>query len=259
MTKATFDFQGKVVVVTGASSGLGVAFAEGFAAAGADLVLGARRLERLERTRGAVEALGRQALAVRTDVNNPADCRGLVDAAVERFGRLDVLINNAGVGGGAPAISEDPVQFRRIVEVNLHGSYFMAQACGQAMRPGSSIVNVGSVLGSTSRGLPRAAYSSSKAAIVGLTRDLAHQWTGPKGIRVNAIAPGFFATEMTDAFAPGFLKTVLKGIPAGRVGELREVVDVALFLASDSASYVSGALLPVDGGLLTGWKVEDSQ
>jgi NAD(P)-dependent dehydrogenase (short-subunit alcohol dehydrogenase family) len=127
----------------------------------------------------------------------------------------------------------------------------MAQACGRVMRPGSSIVNIGSVLGSTSAGLPQAAYASSKAAIIGLTRDLAQQWTGRKGIRVNALAPGFFPSEMTDEYPEGYLDTMMFRVPAGRVGDPQELVAALVFLASDAASYVTGTVLPVDGGLLT--------
>jgi NAD(P)-dependent dehydrogenase (short-subunit alcohol dehydrogenase family) len=120
------------------------------------------------------------------------------------------------------------------------------------MAPGSAIVNIGSVLGSTTGGLPQAAYSSSKAAIVGLTRDLAQQWTGRRGIRVNAIAPGFFATEMTDQYPDGYVDEILSEVPAGRVGDPDELVVAAIFLASPASSYVTGVLLPVDGGYLTG-------
>src|SRR5205085_1394889 len=127
--------------------------------------------------------------------------------------------------------------------------YWMAQACARVMQPGSSVVNIGSVIGSTTAGLPQAAYSSSKAAIIGLTRDLAQQWTGRKGIRVNAIAPGFFASEMTDQYPDGYLESMLWRVPAGRAGDAVEVAAAVVFLASDAASYITGALLPVDGGL----------
>jgi NAD(P)-dependent dehydrogenase (short-subunit alcohol dehydrogenase family) len=248
---ARFDFEDKVAVVTGASSGFGVAFALGFARAGARLALGARREDRLVETRVAVEQLGAEAVAVRTDVGSPQDCQALVDAAIERFGRVDVLVNNAGLGTAVPATRETPEEFEQVIDVNLNGSYWMAQSCGRVMEPGSAIVNVGSVLGSTTAGLPQAAYSSSKAAIIGLTRDLAAQWTGRRGIRVNAVAPGYFGTEMTDAYPEDYLEHALGRVPAGRVGELREIVDAVLFLAGDGASYISGVVLPVDGGLLT--------
>src|SRR3712207_2740765 len=119
--------------------------------------------------------------------------RSVVAKAVHRLGKVTVLINNAGIGTAVPATREAPDEFRRVIDINLNGSYFFAQACGRVMQPGSSIINIGSVLGSTTAGLPQAAYAASKAAIIGLTRDLAQQWTGRKGIRVNALAPGFFA------------------------------------------------------------------
>jgi NAD(P)-dependent dehydrogenase (short-subunit alcohol dehydrogenase family) len=248
----SFRLDGKVAIVTGASSGLGVAFATGLAEAGADIAICARRLEKLEETREQVHALGRRCIAVRADVSDPEDCNKVVAAAVAELGGVDILINNAGVGTAVPATREAPEDFRRVIEINLNGSYFMAQACGRAMREGGgSIVNIGSVLGSTTAFLPQAAYASSKAAIIGLTRDLAQQWTGRKGIRVNALAPGFFASEMTEQYPDGYLEQMMFRVPAGRVGEARELVAAALFLASDASSYITGVLLPVDGGILT--------
>jgi NAD(P)-dependent dehydrogenase (short-subunit alcohol dehydrogenase family) len=243
---------GKVAIVTGASSGLGVAFAIGLAEAGADVAICARRVERLEETKGKVEAIGRRCVAVPADVANPDDCTRVVEETVAQLGKVDVLINNAGIGTAVPATREAPDEFRRVIDINLNGSYFMAQACARAMRDGGgSIVNIGSVLGSTTAGLPQAAYASSKAAIIGLTRDLAQQWTGRKGIRVNALAPGFFESEMTDQYPDGYLEAMMVRVPAGRKGEAVELVAAAVFLASDASSYVTGALLPVDGGLLT--------
>jgi NAD(P)-dependent dehydrogenase (short-subunit alcohol dehydrogenase family) len=248
-----FSLEGKVAVVTGASSGLGVAFATGLASAGADIAICARRAERLQETRRTVQESGRRCVAVEADVSRPEDCRRVVEQAVGELGHVDVLINNAGVGTAVPALREDPDAFRRVIDVNLNGSYFMAQACAAAMRQagGGSVVNVGSILGLTSAGLPQAAYSSSKAAIIGLTRDLAQQWTGRYGIRVNALAPGFFRSEMTDQYPDDYIEGRLERVPAGRVGEAEELVAAALFLASDAASYVTGIVLPVDGGTLT--------
>ncbi len=246
-----FRLNGKVAVVTGASSGLGVAFARGLAEAGADVAIGARRAERLEETRRLVEETGRRCVAVPTDVTSPADCEALVAAAVEELGGVDILINNAGVGTAVPALKERPEDFRAVVDINLHGAFYMAQACARVMKPGSSIVNIGSILGETTGGLPQAAYSASKAAITGLTRDLAQQWTGRRGIRVNCLEPGFFASEMTEQYPASYLETMLKlRVPAGRVGEAEELVCAAIFLASDAGSYVTGAVLPVDGGIL---------
>jgi len=245
----SFRLDDKVVVVTGASSGLGVSFAQAFAEAGADLVLGARRVDRLAETAALVEAAGRRVHSVATDVADPQQCQRLVDAAVDTFGRVDILINNAGVGTAVPATRETPDQFRAVVDVNLNGSYWMAQACGRIMAPGSAIVNIASVLGITTGGLPQAAYSASKAAIIGLTRDLAQQWGSRKGIRVNALAPGFFLSEMTDEYEPGYLDSQAPRLVLGRLGDARELAATAVWLASAAGGYVTGQTIVVDGGL----------
>jgi NAD(P)-dependent dehydrogenase (short-subunit alcohol dehydrogenase family) len=127
----------------------------------------------------------------------PEDCRRLVEATTAAFGHVDILVNNAGLGTAVPATREKPEEFRRVIDVNLNGCYWMAQECGRVMQPGSAIVNISSVLGITTAGLPQAAYSASKAGLIGLTRDLAQQWTGRRGIRVNALAPGFFRSRKT--------------------------------------------------------------
>ena len=246
-----FRLDGRVAVVTGASSGLGAAFAAGLAEAGADVVIAARRADRLRATAEQVEALGRRCVAVTADVAIPEECTRIVDEAVEALGKVDVLVNNAGVGTAVPATRETPEEFRRVIDVNLNGSYWMAQACGRVMKPGSSIVNIGSVLGLTTAHLPQAAYASSKAAIIGLTRDLAAQWTGRKGIRVNALAPGFFPSEMTDQYPDGYLEQMMFRVPAGRAGDPDELVAALVFLAGDASSYVTGVVLAVDGGMLT--------
>ncbi|GAA4539200.1 glucose 1-dehydrogenase [Pseudonocardia xishanensis] len=244
-----FGLQDRVAVVTGASAGLGVAFAAGLADAGADVVLGARREERLADTAKLVAAAGRRSVAVTTDVAKPDDCRRLVDAAMEAFGRVDILVNNAGIGTAVPATKETVEQFEQVIDVNLNGCYWMAQACGRVMRPGSSIVNIASVLGLTTAGLPQAAYSASKAGLMGLTRDLAQQWGGRKGIRVNSLAPGFFASEMTEQYRPGYLEEQLRRAPLGRVGDPDELTAALLLLASDAGGYITGQTLVVDGGL----------
>ena len=244
----SFRLDGRVAIVTGASSGLGVQFAQALAQAGADVVLGARREDRLAQTRGLVEAEGRRGLAVRADVTNPADCTALASAAMSAFGRVDVLVNNAGVGTTVPALRETPEQFRSVVDLNLNASYWMAQACARVMQPGSSIINISSVLALTSMGLPQAAYTASKAGVIGLTRDLAQQWTSRKGIRVNAIAPGHFESEMSDQFDERTRAAAVARAPAARLGEPGELNGALIFLASPASSYVSGIVLPVDGG-----------
>ncbi|QIK75974.1 SDR family NAD(P)-dependent oxidoreductase [Nocardioides piscis] len=248
-TPEMFRLDGKVAIVTGASSGLGVAFARGLAEAGADVVLGARRVDKLADTAALVEATGRRALTVATDVSDPDQCQALVDAAVAELGGVDVLVNNAGVGTAVPATRETPGQFRSVIDVNLNGAYWMAQACGRVMKPGSSIINISSVLGITTGGLPQAAYSASKAGLDGLTRDLAQQWMERKGIRVNSIAPGFFESEMTDTYPDGYLDLAMQRVPARRKGDLAELAATAVFLASPAAGYITGQTLPVDGGM----------
>jgi NAD(P)-dependent dehydrogenase (short-subunit alcohol dehydrogenase family) len=244
-----FRLDGKVAVVTGASSGLGVAFAQALAEAGADLALGARRVEKLEDTRALVEKAGKRAITVATDVAKPEDCTALVEAAMNEFGHVDVLVNNAGIGTAVPATRETTDQFRSVIDVNLNGCYWMAQACGRVMKPGSSIVNISSVLGITTAGLPQAAYAASKAGLIGLTRDLAQQWTPRKGIRVNALAPGFFASEMTDQYPDGYLDAMAPRLLSGRKGDVEELAAALIFLASEAGGYVTGQTLAVDGGL----------
>ena len=246
----TFRLDGKVAVVTGASSGLGVAFAQALAQAGADVVLGARRSERLSDTGALIEAEGRNFAALKTDVTKPEDCTALIAVAIERFGRVDILVNNAGVGTAISATSETPEQFRNVIDVNLMGSYWMAQAFARAAKNGGAIVNISSILGMRPGGLPQAAYASSKAGVIGLTRDLAAQWTARKGIRVNALAPGFFPSEMTDQMNEASIEMVRALTAAQRIGRVEELASTLIWLVSDASSYVSGVTVPVDGGFV---------
>jgi NAD(P)-dependent dehydrogenase (short-subunit alcohol dehydrogenase family) len=243
-----FRLDGKVAIVTGASAGLGVAIAQALAEAGAVVVLGARRLEALQHTERLIADVGGRAISVRTDISEPADCEALVEAAVAEFGRVDVLVNNAGLGTSRPALRESPDQFRAVIDVNLNGTFWMAQAAAKAMEPGSAIVNVSSIMAWWSVGAPQASYMASKAGIIGMTRDLAQQWTGRRGIRVNAIAPGLFETEMTGHFWVELLEAERPRLPAGRGGDPMELAAAVVFLASDAASYVTGETLVVDGG-----------
>ncbi|TYL55502.1 3-oxoacyl-ACP reductase FabG [Nocardioides sp. BGMRC 2183] len=245
-----FALDGKVALVTGASSGLGASFARALAGAGADVVLAARREDRLTALAEEIDATGRRAVAVRCDVSSPEDCDAAVARAVESFGTIDVLVNNAGIGTAVPALRETPEEFRSVLDINLLGAYWMAQACGRVMSPGSSIINIASVLALIKSFAPQAAYAASKAGLVGLTRDLAQQWSGRKGIRVNAIAPGYFVTDMTDEIPrPVLDEFVGHHSPLERLGEPHELDGAVIFLASDAASYVTGITLPVDGGM----------
>ncbi|MEU1208370.1 glucose 1-dehydrogenase [Nocardia sp. NPDC005825] len=245
-----FRLDDKVAVVTGASSGLGAGFARALAQAGADVVLAARRADKLEEVARGVRDLGGRALVVEADVSDPAQCDDLAAAAMAEFGRIDILVNNAGIGTAVPALKERPEQFRRVIDLNLNGAYWTAQACGRHMTPGSSIVNIASVLGLIKSYGPQAAYSASKAGLIGLTRDLAQQWSGRRGIRVNAIAPGYFASEMTATVPEDLLMPfVRQHSPLGRLGEQHELDAAVVFLASPASSYITGTTLAVDGGM----------
>jgi NAD(P)-dependent dehydrogenase (short-subunit alcohol dehydrogenase family) len=187
---------------------------------------------------------------VETDVTDPEACQAAVRAAVDRFGHLDVLINNAGLGTAVLALRETPEEFRAVVDVNLMGAYWMAQAAARVMPPGSSIVNIASVLGLIKSFSPQAAYAASKAGLIGLTRDLNQQWSGRRGIRVNAIAPGYFRSEMTDPIPRDMLdEFIARTSTLGRMGEQHEIDTAMVFLASPASSYIAGITLVVDGGM----------
>jgi NAD(P)-dependent dehydrogenase (short-subunit alcohol dehydrogenase family) len=239
----------RVVVVTGASSGLGLATAKEAALRGAHLVLAARRLDRLESLAQELTAAGNRALAVQTDVSSPQECQALIDAAVQEFGAVHGLVNNAGIGTAAPATRESPEEFRRVIDLNLNGAYWVLQAFGRVAQPGSSAVNISSVIGLQPFPVPQAAYASSKAGLLGMTRDLAQQWGTRKGIRVNAIAPGLIPTDMSSEYSDDVTALVTGRTALGRLGRADELARCVVFLLSDASSYVTGATLVVDGGL----------
>ena len=245
-----FRLDGKVAVVTGASSGLGVYFAKALAEAGADVVLGARREHLLKDTGALVEEAGRKYASIKTDVTKPEDCNALIALAIEKFGRVDILVNNAGIGTSLPSVKENTEQFRSVINTNLVGAYSMSQAFAKANKGGGAIVNISSILGLKTSLMPFASYASSKAGLIGLTRDLAKQWTGPKNIRVNALAPGLFPSEMTDVFPEEVFNIVKNITPMGRIGDPEELASTLIWLVSDASSYVTGVTVPVDGGLI---------
>ena len=234
----------EVVVITGASSGLGVAFAQACAEAGADIVVAARRAHLLQATLDKVTEAGGSGIAVVADVCVPDDCRNVVEAAVECFGRIDVLVNNAGIEDHAPASRLALAEFENVLAVNLTACFSMAQAVVPAMGPGSSIVNVASIMAHTTLDAPTTAYTTSKAGLIGLTRSLARQWSGRKGIR---LLPGFFPSEMTDGMPD---ELVGHRLVMARFGDPAELAAAMVFLASDASSYMTGSGLVVDGGFL---------
>lgn len=248
-----FSLDGKVAIVTGASSGLGVTFALALAEAGADVALGARRVDLLEEVKSKIESLGRRCLAVPTDVSSTDDCDRLVARAREQLGDVHVLVNNAGVAHVAPSHRDDPTSFDHVLAVNLAGAYRMAQAFGRACIDaghGGSIINISSVLGMVSTNAPQPAYSASKAGLLAMTRDLALQWTKRRGIRVNALVPGLIHSNMTAGITSNEAAeaSALASIPMGRLGESDELVGALLLLASEAGSYITGSGLVVDGG-----------
>lgn len=247
-----FDLQDRVAIVTGASSGLGVTFARGLAQAGAKVVAAARRKERLDALVGELEKEGFGASAVACDVTDARSVDRMVQSALERFGRIDVLVNNAGVSVNLPAEEEPVEDFNRVMEINVTGTFLCAQRCGRIMLDAGrgSIINIASMLGFVgSAPLAQASYTASKGAVVNMTRELAAQWAR-RGVRVNALAPGYFPSEMTaDLFETESGKNfMLRRTPMRRPGRPEELIGPLLLLASDAGSYITGQTIIVDGG-----------
>jgi NAD(P)-dependent dehydrogenase (short-subunit alcohol dehydrogenase family) len=248
---AAFRLDGKVAIVTGASSGLGARFAKVLDSAGAKVVLVARRQERLE---ALADELENEALPLKTDLQHADQRERVVTQTLDKYGRVDVLVNNAGMVDAEPAIDEPLEKFTDVINVNLIAPFALAQKAAKAMlqsdTPNGAIVNVASILGLRGVGqIPQAGYAASKGGIVNLTRELGAQWAR-KGIRVNAIAPGWFESEMTsDMFSEeSGHKWVARRAPMGRHGKEGELDGALLYLASDASSYVTGQILAVDGG-----------
>jgi 3-oxoacyl-[acyl-carrier protein] reductase len=248
VTLPTYDFSGKVVIVTGGGTGIGAAIAELFAGSGAQVVIAARNAARLE---ARAAAIGRGCIAITTDVTDEAQCQSLVVQSVERFGRVDVLVNNAGGGRHAAIATFRSDKWLAEFDLNMHSAFYCARAAADVMmrHGGGAIVNISSLAGLHGT-MGVSAYSAAKAGVQMFTRVAAAEW-GPYGVRVNCVAPGMIATELAKA---NWAKTgfdgaaASKGFPLHRPGKPEEVAQAVLFLASDAASYITGEVLAVAGG-----------
>ena len=249
--KELFDLSGRAAIVTGGSRGLGREMAEGLAEAGAALMLCARREEWLTPTLKEMRARGFRVEGLVADVSRPGDVQAVVDRALAAFERIDILINNAGVTWGEDPEAMSLEKWQKVIDVNLTGAFLFSQAVGREMlkRRYGRIINVASLAGlrSSVRGPHYAAYAASKAGLMGLTRELAASW-GRQGIRVNAIAPGFFHSRLPDPAIPIAEPDLQANSPIPRVGEAGELKGVAVFLAADASNYVTGQVVAVDGG-----------
>ena len=253
--KQLFDLTGRVAIVSGGSMGLGRQMAEGLAEMGATLVLCARKKERCEEAAEALRSRGVLTLALACDVKDQAAIQQVVDATLAKFGRIDILINNAGVSWGASVEEMTLEQWDKVLSTNLTGTFLFCQAAGKAMvaQGSGKIINIASVagLGGASVELQAIGYHASKGGVIAFTKDLACKWA-PHNIQVNAIAPGWFPTHMSDWVIEHRRESLLAKIPLGRFGGDHDLKGAAVFLASDASAYVTGHVLVVDGGQ-TAW------
>lgn len=247
-----FNLSGKVAIVTGGGRGLGEQIAVGLAEAGADVVVCSRKQAACDEVAEQIRSLGRKSLSIACDVTVPEDVQRVVDETISTFGKIDILVNNSGISWGAP-VEEYPLEkFNQVLNVNVTGAFLMSQAAGRHMleQKYGKIINIASVaglVGSDPRVMNAIGYNASKGAVISFTKDLAVKWAR-KGITVNALAPGFFPSKMSNALLERFGDKILEGTPMGRFGGEDDLKGAALFLASDASAFVTGQVIPVDGG-----------
>jgi NAD(P)-dependent dehydrogenase (short-subunit alcohol dehydrogenase family) len=249
-----FSLKGKVAVVTGGSKGLGQGIALGLADAGADVVVASRTQAELDKVADQIRAKDRRALAIATDTTNLDSIKKLAAKVMEEFGKIDILVNNAGQGATVPFLKIPVEEWDRILNVNLKGYFLCTQVLGAPMFKAKSgrVINISSAMGSSPMGY-MAHYAASKGAINAMTKSLAQEWA-TRGVTVNAIAPSYFLTDINKAAHAdeNTNKLIMSKTPMGRWGEMEDLVGLVVYLASDASRYMTGAILPVDGGWTAG-------